>query len=252
MTFTGTAPLASDKQSCHNCITKKYCLAKEVSAAEQPALQAYMGRHRILKKGEFLFYQGEKPQFLAIVRSGSVKTYYLTDDGDCQITGFHYPGQLLGADSFGGGVQVVCAEAMETTSICEMACDDFDKLCESLPSFRHEYYRCMGRELARDKKQLWVLGKLHADQRLADFILEIASLKKTQGQTCHEFSLSMAKTDIANYLGVTIETISRLFSRFQAEGLIDTNNRFVKIVNFAGLQTVVRGCCEKLPLAKIA
>jgi len=242
----------NNKQSCQSCLTRKYCLAKDLSAEDLQLSQSLMRRHRLLKKGERLFLQGDALQSLFIVRSGSVKTYYISDDGEQQVTGFHFPGQVLGVNGFENRVQTVSVEALETTSVCELNCDDFDRLCEKLPTFRHEFYRSIGRELAQDKRHMLVLGKLHADQRLADFILQIASLKKARGQVYGEFILSMARTDIANYLGVAGETVSRLLTRFQLDGLISIKRRVVTVVNLYKLQSLAGIIGEPVKLAQTA
>lgn len=252
MAYSLIASAKSDHYSCLNCLTRKYCLARAVSGEELSLLQAGIGRQQVLKKGEHLFYQGEKLQSLAIVRSGSVKTYYVADDGVHQITGFHFPGALLGANSFDSGAQIVCAEVLETTSVCVLDCEAFDRLCQELPSFRYEFYRAVGREITHDKKHMLVVGKFHAEQRLADFILRIAGAKQSQGLEHREFTLTMSKTDIANYLGIALETMSRLFARFQVEGFIHVKNRVIRILNPDGLQTLAGAGYRALPLAKSA
>jgi CRP/FNR family transcriptional regulator, anaerobic regulatory protein len=214
------------------------------------AFEGLPGQRRVLRRGERLFAQGDNFQSLYIVQSGSAKAYVISEDGNQQITGFHYRGDLLGVDGLELGMQTYSVEALETSSICELSFSEFETLYANLPGLRRQFFKVVAGELAREKQRMLVLGKLYAEQRLAHFILDTAAHLKDRGLTNSEFMLTMTRHDIANYLGLAVETISRLLTRFDTANLIRVQHRQIRLLNPARLRALLYDTEEELVVLK--
>lgn len=192
-------------------------------------------RRRPMTKGQVLFRMGSPFQALFAVRTGSLKTVLLSDDGTEQVTGFALAGELLGLDAFDDRQHPVSAIALESTSICEIPFDKIDALLGELPSFRQHMMRTMSREIASDESLLALLGQRNAEQRLAAFLLSLSMRFHARGLVADRFCLSMSRADIANHLGLTQETISRLFTLFRKQGLLEIHTRELHLLNLDSL-----------------
>lgn len=225
---------------CDGCVTKKYCFANHLDSNCLGELQAIISRHHRLKKGERLFDQGHKFYSLFLVQSGSVKAYVINEDGDHQITNFYFPGELLDIDGIEDGVQSYGVEALETSSLCEFDFETFVQFAHLHPLLHCQFLRALGRGSAREKQHLLVLGKMQAEQKLANFILDIAEQKKRRGQSDIRLHFSMSRNDIANYLGLAVETVSRVLSRFDETKMIQIKRRAVEILDREKLRLTQR------------
>lgn len=223
--------MRGSKRLCRSCAAASYCLCCRLGGSELEQYENLPGARRVLRRGERLFAQGEKFQSLYIVQSGSAKAYVISEDGNQQITGFHYRGDLLGVDGMELGMQSYTVEALETSSICELSFVEFEQAYAGLPGLRQQFFRVIGAELAREKQRMLVLGKLYAEQRLAHFVLDTAAHLKGRGLNHSEFVLTMTRHDIANYLGLAVETISRLLTRFDTANLIRVQHRQIKLLD---------------------
>lgn len=234
------------KRLCRSCSAASYCLCCRLSPDELELFENLPGSRRVLRRGERLFAQGDSFQSLYIVQSGSAKAYVISEDGNQQITGFHYRGDLLGVDGMEMGMQSYTVEALETSSICELSFAEFEGLYAKLPGLRQQFFKVVASELAREKQRMLVLGKLYAEQRLAHFILDTAAHLKDRGLTNSEFMLSMTRHDIANYLGLAVETISRLLTRFDSADLIRVQHRQIRLLDPARLRALLYDTEEEL------
>lgn len=246
---SNAAPVRKPQLSCY---TRKHCVASTLCDAHM-AQYGQLAKHRVLRKGQKLFQQGDDFQSVFVVQSGSIKAYMVADDGEEQITGFHFPGELLSADGMDSGRQPYTAEALETTSICEFSFKDFERLGKAEPEIEYELMRAMGKELSREKKRMMVLGRMRAEQRLANFILDTASEMRSRGQARDDFTFSMSRQDIANYLGLAVETVSRLLSHFATSDLIRVQRRKLQVLDADSLFSLAQGFqAQPAPVARTA
>lgn len=226
------------KQACKHCSLHDLCLPLGMSDEDLDLLEGIIRQRRPIQRNDHLYRPGDHLTSIFVVRSGSIKTYTLTNDGQEQITGFHLPGELLGLDAISEGSHPCAAKALETTSVCELPFDQLEDLASRIPGLQHQLFRIMSRGLQADEHFMTLLGKRSSDERLAAFLIGLSNRFHSRGYSATEFNLSMSRNDIANYLGLAVETVSRLFSRFQANGLIEVNRKLIEIKNLGGLRSV--------------
>ena len=174
-------------------------------------------------------------QALYAVRSGTFKTYTINKQGEEQITGFHLAGDLLGFDAIANAKHPSFAKALETSMVCEIPYNTLDTLSNSMPKLKKQILRMMSTEIREDHEMLTLLNRKNAEQRLATFFSTLSSRYHARGLSASEFRLSMTRNDIGNYIGLTVETISRLLNRFDKNGLIAVNGKLITIVNIEKL-----------------
>jgi len=200
-------------------------------------------RGRPIQKGQLLFQQGEAFQSVFAVRTGSLKTYTLASNGEEQITGFHLASELVGLAGYDNGNYPLTAKALETTTVCEIPLQQLDTLADDLPDLRKQLMRTMGTEIRHDQNMMLLLSKKNAEERVASFLIDISQRYSRRGFSASHFRLPMSRVDISNYLGLAVETISRVFTRFQKNGLIETQGKEVilqdadMLYELAGLNT---------------
>lgn len=206
--------------------------------ADLEALNRIIERRRPMKRGHHLYRIGDTFQAIYAVRSGSIKTYTVSTEGQEQVTGFHLAGELLGLDAINDGNHPCNAKALETTAVCEIPFDRLDELCDRIPGLRRQLFKIMSKELSFEQSLLTLLGKKNSQERLAAFLLSLSARYRGRGFSAHEFRLGMSRDDIGNYLGLAMETVSRMFTRFQSEGILEVDNRDVRILDLERLQTL--------------
>ncbi len=221
--------LSSLKTACKNCNLHDLCLPLGLDIGDIDRLDDIIKRSRPLQKGDYLYNSGEKFTSIFAVRSGSIKTFSESEQGDEQITGLYLPGELMGLDAIHEGTHPCSAIALETTSLCEIPFETLESLSTQIPELHHQLFRIMSKEIASDQSLLMLMAQKSAEERLAAFLVNLSSRLKQRNFSETEFNLSMSRKDIGNYLGLTIETISRTFSRFQSEGILSTQRKYVKI-----------------------
>ncbi len=226
------------KTACKDCSLYPLCLPVGLEQDELAQLDLIIKRRRPFQRGDHLFVSGEVFASIYAVHSGSIKTYSLTEDGREQVTGFFLPGELVGLDAIGSGVQTSSARALQTTSVCEIPFNELETLGEQIPTLPKQLLRIMSREMHQDQLLLMLLGKRSADERLAAFLLSLSQRFGQRGYSSTEFNLSMSRNDIANYLGLAVETVSRLFSRLQEEGILAVRSRHIRLLDIARLKAL--------------
>lgn len=239
------------KIACQDCSLNEICLPVGVDKGEIEQLDAIINRKTPVQRSQHLFHIGDKFRAVYAIRSGSLKTYTTTEDGQEQITGFHLPGELVGLDAIADNCHPVAAKALETTSVCEIPFDRLDELSSKLPGIRRQLLRIMSREIRDDEENMLLLGQKTAEQRLAALLISLSSRYQARGFSPYEFNITMSRGDIGNFLGLALETVSRLFGRFQDEGLIRVNRKHVEILDrdalcrLAGASCASQQCAEK-------
>jgi CRP/FNR family transcriptional regulator len=227
------------KVSCKQCNLRELCFPHGMNDIELSCMDKIIDQPKPLHKNDYLYRDGEKANSIYAVRSGCVKTMTESANGDEQIVGFHLPGELLGLDGFAEGVYACNATALETSSVCELPIDKLEELCRDMPGLQRQMRRIMGKEVASDHKLLLLLGKMSAEERLASFLLSLSARMQERHWKANEFNLSMPRQDIANYLGMAVETVSRLFATFQHEKIIHVDRRHITVLNMAQLKCFV-------------
>ncbi|MCL4118348.1 UNVERIFIED_CONTAM: hypothetical protein GTU68_008605 [Idotea baltica] len=219
------------KIHCQDCSLLPLCLPLSLNVNGVSALDEIVKRSHPIGKSEFLFRQGDQFNSIFAVRSGSLKSFNLNNMGEEQITGFHLPGELVGLSGVDGEMYLSSSQALETTSICEIPFNKLDELAVKLPQLRRQLMRVMSREIRQHKQMMLLLSKKTADERIAAFLVNLSARFNAQGFSAQQFRLKMSRNDIGNYLGLAVETVSRVFTRFQNNQLIQVEGKEIHILN---------------------
>ncbi|ADC71302.1 transcriptional regulator, Crp/Fnr family [Thioalkalivibrio sp. K90mix] len=217
-------------QACEHCTLRQLCLPMGLPQNELWQLDEIVQQRRPIEKGALLFNMGERFETLFAVRTGALKAVLISDDGTEQITGFAFAGDLLGLDAIHSGKHPVSAVALESTSVCAVPYAHVDDLADRLPTFRQHMMKVMSKELAQDESLHTLLGQRTAEQRLATFLVTLSERHRARGLSPERFYLPMSRADIANHLGLTQETISRLFTQLRKQGVISLRTRDLEIL----------------------
>ena len=226
---------------CKDCSLATLCLPLSLDMQDLDALDNIVKRSRPMKKGDFLFRQGDTFASVYAVRSGSLKTFSVTDCGQEQITGFHLPSEFVGLSGMDTELYPGSAIALETTSICEIPFDRLDELSASLPQLRRQLMRIMSREIRDDQQMMMLLSKKTADERIATFLVNLSARFRARGYSPQQFRLAMSRNEIGNYLGLAVETVSRVFTRFQQSGLLEAEGKEVNLINLIEICALAGG-----------
>ena len=227
------------RSHCVTCSMRTLCLPVALTEIDIAELEALLGNRTKLKKGDALFHNGAQFTSLFAVKLGSLKTTVLSDDGREQVAGYHMPGDLLGLDGMGEDRHGCEAVALEDTEVCVLPFVRIEELARRVPALQHNLHRFLAREIERDHKVMLLLGSMRAEERLAAFLLNLSERYKARGYSSTEFVLRMTREEIGSYLGLKLETVSRLFSKFQEEGLVMVAGRSVKIIDMPVLKQLV-------------
>lgn len=202
-------------------------------------LDAIVKRNRPLQRGDHVFRTDDNFRSLYVVKTGSVKTYSQCADGSEQVVGFHLPGEILGLDAIQSLKHGCSARVLETSAICELPFERLEELSGSIPTLQHQMFRLLSKEIGQDTEMLALLGKSTAEERLASFLASLSGRFKRRGFSATDFFLSMSRQEIGSYLGLALETVSRLFTRFQDEGLLKVERKHVQILDLDGLHALI-------------
>lgn len=231
----------ANNADCKECSLSPLCLPIALAMDEIDLLNDIIKRGRPLKKGEHLFIEGDAFNSLYAVRSGALKTYTSTDEGEEQITGFQLPSEILGLSGMDGETYPVSSQAMETTMICEIPFEKLDELSEKLPQLKKQLMLLMSRRIRDDQQMMLLLSKKNADERIATFLVNLSARFRRRGYSAQAFRLSMSRNEMGNYLGLAVETVSRVFTRFQRSGLIEANGKDIRIIDSESLCALAGG-----------
>lgn len=198
-------------------------------------------RTRPLHRGDFLFRNGDRFRSLYVVKTGSLKTFAPSAEGGEQVLGFHLPGEIVGLDAIDKNAHACSARVLETSAICEVPFPRLEELTATIPSLQHQMFRLLSKEIAHDTDMLLLLGKKSAEERLGAFLLSMSRRLAKRGLSATDFYLSMSRHEIGNYLGLAVETVSRLFTRFQEDGLMRVDRKHIELFDLDGLESVVNG-----------
>ncbi|WP_179404999.1 helix-turn-helix domain-containing protein [Burkholderia guangdongensis] len=223
---------------CSNCAMRTLCLPPELSATDYGRLDAIICTTRHVRQGDSLYRAGDAFQSLYAVRAGSFKTVIVHRDGREQVTGFQITGETLGMDGIASSEHTCDAIALEDSVACIIPYGQLQKVCNELKSMQQYLYQMLSNEIVRESTQMLMLGTMSAEQRLAQFLLNLATRFKARGYSGSEFNLRMTREEIGCHLGIKLETVSRMFSRFQRDALVETRGKRVHIVDAERLALV--------------
>ena len=221
---------------CQNCSFSHLCIPVSLNKTEMASLDDIIKRNRPLHKQDKLTEPGQAFTSLFAVRSGSFKSYITASDGEQQITDFHFPGDIIGFDGLNTNHYQSFSEALETSMVCEIPYEKLDLMSAQLPSLRKQMLRMMSDEIQQDHSMMMLLNKRTAEERLGHFLVQLSERFAARGFSSIEFNLTMTRNEIGNHLGLTVETVSRLLSRFQKEGLIGVEGKLIQILDESGLR----------------
>jgi len=222
--------------SCTNCNLRELCLPRQIGDADMARIEQVVFARRRLKRGDSLFKAGDPFNALYAIRSGFLKTTVLNADGREQVTGFQMGGELLGLDGIGSGRYNGNAVALEDSEACVLPFALIEELGREIPAIQRNLHSVLSREIVRDHGIMMLLGSMSAEERLAAFLLNLSRRFTARGYSASDFHLRMTREEIGSYLGLKLETVSRLFSRFQTDGLIEVQQKHVRIIDIPGLQ----------------
>lgn len=232
------------KVSCASCGLSDLCLPRGVDKVTLEQLDDAVDRIDPLPRSTSIFRQGEPLFALYAVRAGSVRSTHVGADGNEQVLGFHYPGDLLGLDALDGNVHQVTIDTLERTHLCALPINTLDNVLESVPPLRRQLLRIMSRNHAQDHHHLELMGRKAATSRVAGWLLSVSKRLHAHGYESDQLSLSMSRSDLGNYLGLAIETVSRTLSRLQADGIIEVSGRSVTLLDKQRLTEAADGDCS--------
>jgi CRP/FNR family transcriptional regulator len=238
--FRDMAKLEHDHRvACQECSLYRLCLPLGLHNKDLAQLDKIIKRSKSHKRGEALFTTEHAFKSLYVVRSGSFKTTISATNGRDQVTGFYFPGEFIGLDALYQESYQSNAKALETSSVCELPFDSLQELGKDMPQLQIQLLSRLSKELSGDKSLMLLLGKKTADEKLATFLLSFSKRFSDRGFSATEFHLTMSRGDIANHLGLAVETVSRVFSRFQEEGLITILGKGIVLRDIAK----IKGLC---------
>ena len=228
------ARLAAVPTRCGTCNLREVCLPCGLAGETRALLDDIVYTRRRVKRGDTLYRAGSGFDSLYAIRSGFFKSRVVLEDGRDQVTGFHMAGEILGTDGIGTDSHTADLIALEDSEVCVIPYARLEQ-----PDLQRQLHRVMSREIVRDQGVMMLLGTMRAEERLAAFLLNLSQRFLARGYSQDEFHLRMTREEIGSYLGLSLETVSRLFSRFQDEGLITVQQKHIRILEVAGLKALM-------------
>ena len=228
---------SSSRACCEECRLSKLCLPLSLSHDEVGKLSLIVQNNIVVKKGECLYDQDQDFDAIFAVRSGSLKASSLEKDGMEQITGFFFPGEVLGLDGISTQKHVSQVMALEDSHICKIPFKDLEPLSSDIPSLQRQLFNILSTEINRDQQMMMLLGSRSSKERVASFLLSLSSRQSKRGLSGLDITLTMTRQEIGNYLGLTNETMSRILSRFQKSEIIKTKQKNINILNLEKLKS---------------
>jgi CRP/FNR family transcriptional regulator len=224
-----------------NWEVKEFCLSAGIDPEATRHVERLLTKRIRFRKGDVVFRIGGWFDALYAIRMGSCKTALLAPDGQSQVAGYHMSGEVIGLDGIGGGTHECQATALEDMEVCPLPFDQVENLARQSEAFQCNLYKLLSQESVRAHALMLVLGTMRAEQRLAIFLLDLSHRYRMRGYSPCEFLLRMSREEIGSYLGLKLETVSRLFSRFQRDGLIQVQARAVKLLDPVGVGRIAEG-----------
>ncbi len=231
---------ANPSVSCGDCRLGELCFPIALSDTEIIRLDEIVKRGRPLKKGDYLYRQGDGFKAIYAIRAGSFKAFKTARDGAEQVAGFYLPGEIVGMDGISNNYRDSSAIALETAAVCEIPFSQLEELTAKIPSLQGRFFRLMGQEISKDQQMLTLLSSNSAEERVATLLLSISSRNYRRQLSPVQFRLPMTRAEIGSYLGITLETVSRIFSRLQKQKIISVDNKEIHILAMDVLKEIAK------------
>lgn len=228
------------QRGCHECSLSKLCIPIAVQSDEIEELEEIIRQGRIHPRGDYIFEQHTPFKSCFAVRSGAIKTFTLSEEGEEQVTGFYLPGEIIGLDSVSMESYACSAVALERTSVCEIPLDRFEELSTRIPRLQRHFFMLMSKEIQESRQLSTLLSKNTAEERIASLLLSLSSRFQRRRLSGTQFKLPMPRSDIGSFLGLAVETVSRVLTRFQNQALIRVQGRDIEILNLPSLQFLLK------------
>lgn len=227
------------KVACSNCNLRELCMPLGLTNEELDRIEVVVANRRKVKRGTTLFRNGDRFTSLYAIRTGFFKTSVATEDGRDQVTGFQMAGEMIGLDGIVNDNHTCDAIALEDAEVCVMPFDRVEELSREVNVLQRHVHKIMSREIVRENSVMLLLGSMRAEERLAAFLLNLVQRLHARGFSQHELILRMTREEIGSYLGLKLETVSRLFSKLQADGIMEVNQKHVRIADIGGLEKLL-------------
>jgi len=224
---------------CSNCNLRELCLPAGLCADDLARVENVVYARRRVKRGEALFNAGGQFNAVYAIRSGFFKASVIDGEGREQVTGFFMGGELVGLDGLGSGIYNATAMALEDSEVCVLPYALIEEMAREVPALQRHLHAVLAREIVRDHGVMLLLGSMRAEERLATFLLNLSKRFVRRGYSASDFHLRMTREELGSYLGLKLETVSRLFSQFQDTHLIEVQQKHVRILDVAGLERVL-------------
>lgn len=232
------------RAGCASCSMHQLCLPMGLDDADMLKLDQIIGRRRKVPRDGTLYRMEDRFTNLYAIRIGHFKTYQINPGGEQQITGFQMAGELLGMDAISTDHHHCDAVALEDSEVCEIPFPQLEELFGNMPTLLRHFHRMMSQEITREQSVMLLLGNMRAEQRFAAFLVNLGSRYAARGYSSTNFQLRMSREDIGNYLGLTIESISRLLNKFKKQGWLKVSNREIELLEPAILKAIAAGTEE--------
>jgi CRP/FNR family transcriptional regulator, anaerobic regulatory protein len=225
--------------TCSSCNLREMCLPGALGAEDLARIENVVYARRRVKRGDALFNAGAEFNAIYAIRSGFFKISQVDAEGREQVTGFSMGGELMGLEGLGSGKYHGSAVALEDSEVCVLPYALVEQMAHEIPALQRQLHAVLAREIVRDHGVMLLLGSMRAEERLATFLINLSKRFVRRGFSASDFHLRMTREEIGSYLGLKLETVSRLFSAFQKEGYIDVQQKHVRIVSIEGLEGVL-------------
>ena len=229
----------SIKVACSNCNLRELCMPMGLSEQELLRVDELVAVRRTVKRGAALFHNGEKFTSLYAIRTGFFKTTVNTEDGRDQVTGFQMAGEIIGLDGIVNELHTCDAIALEDAEVCVLPFDRIEEISREINSLQRHVHKIMSREIVREHGVMLLLGSMRAEERLAAFLLNLVQRLQARGFSKSELILRMTREEIGSYLGMKLETVSRTFSKFADDGMVEVKKRHIHICDADALKRIV-------------
>ncbi len=233
------------KATCSNCSLHELCLPRGLKIDDLEKLEVVVKGSRPIEKGTHIFRAEDPFESFYAVRSGSVKVYIINESGEEQIIGFYFPGEIIGFDGIEHHKHTCSAVSMETATYCSLPYEKITDICKKIPDLQNQMFRLLSREISNDNQLLLTINKRSAEEKIATFLISLSSRFQKLGYSAKEYNLPMSRQEIGNYLGLTIETVSRLFTKFQRNGLVKINRKAIILENLPAIHAICDGFSDR-------
>lgn len=236
-----TSPMQAEssfKVACSNCNLRELCLPIGLSTDEMSKLDGIVATRKKVKQGGHLFSSGDPFTTLYAIRTGFFKTCVVSEDGREQVTGFQMAGEIMGLDGIVSDKHNCNAIALEDAEVCVMPFNHVEDLSREIPMLQRHVHKIMSREIVRENGVMMLLANMRAEERLAAFLLNLLQRLHARGYSKSELILRMTREEIGSYLGMKLETVSRTFSKFSDDGIIEVKQKNIRILDHEKLKAI--------------